>query len=166
MPGEISVKDCQKAGEISVKVWILSHASASPSVSYAFLPIHYPFLYPLYPLLTKASKWHAGPPIVARYARIKPLNARFRYAPPHCGIKTLLRSQFDQPYGLTSLAKGIIHAKKKNVLQPQIGPRWFPRLYIQGKENPKTDGKVVPLWTGEKLTLTGWNLGKMPLGIF
>jgi hypothetical protein len=39
-------------------------------------------------------------------------------------------------------------------LQPQIGPRWFPRLYIQGKENPKTDGKVVPLWTGEKLTLT------------
>src|SRR5271169_2057667 len=87
MPGEISVKDCQKAGEISVKVWILSNASASQSVSYAFLPIHYPFLYPLYPLLTKARKWHAGPPIVARYARIKPLNARFRYAPPHCGHK-------------------------------------------------------------------------------
>ena len=92
MPGEISVKDCQKAGEISVKVWILSNASASQSVSYEFHPIHYPFLYPLYPLLTKARKWHAGPPIVARYARIKPLNARFRYAPPHCGIKTLLRS--------------------------------------------------------------------------
>ena len=85
-PGEISAKDGQKPGEMRAKVITFSVLILSAPVCYRVVHISYPFLYPLYPLLREKAMPAGSPLLVARYARLKPLNVPFRYAPLHCGF--------------------------------------------------------------------------------
>jgi hypothetical protein len=73
-PGEISAKDGQKPGEIGAKVRSFTLLSTSFSDSYELIYNCYPFHYPFYPLLKKEPVAAGSPPLVARYARLKPLN--------------------------------------------------------------------------------------------
>jgi hypothetical protein len=60
------------------------------------IPLFIPFIHYL-----GRARGHARPPLVARYARLKPLNRSVPLRSTSLAALKLLRSQFDQPYGLT-----------------------------------------------------------------
>jgi hypothetical protein len=79
----------------------LSLASPYPVASYKVIHIPYPFLYPFYPLLCRKS----SPLKSLANARCKPLSARLPLRSRLAAATTLLRSTFDQPFGLTNSNK-------------------------------------------------------------
>ena len=78
LPGEIRALFALKAGEIRAlfKAWKPTNASCNASCTVAHF--HYPYL--LSPLSTTQKKAKLAPALllVARFARLKPLNVRFR----------------------------------------------------------------------------------------
>src|SRR5271166_550719 len=94
-PGEIRAKlvFCQDSGtnqaggNRALFGGFLSQVLSRPFLTTLFtaaIPFFIPFIH------FRKSQWTAGSPLLVA-----------RYAPPHWRLLTLLRSQFDQPYGLT-----------------------------------------------------------------
>jgi hypothetical protein len=119
-PGQIRALFGQKPGQIKALFGALPIASTYQNVPYALISIHYPFLYPLYPILKKIESPTGSPPLVARSARLKPLNRSV----PLRSTSLAASNAATQPIrpALRADKKEKLHARRKNShTKPPIG---------------------------------------------